>query len=70
MVITSIIKKVFKHICFTLITNTFKKFFNTIVQEELIIGLIKYHVEKTPSKNDDEFFNIAFGGTKFKITKQ
>ncbi|MGL5712803.1 MAG: hypothetical protein ACRCX2_07275 [Paraclostridium sp.] len=70
MIPTAFLKKIFKHICFTLITNIFKKFFTTVVQEELIIGLIKHYVESTKSKKDDDFFNIAFGDTKFKIKKQ
>lgn len=62
------IKKIFKHICFSLVTNIFKKHFNKTVQEELIISLIKQYVSSTPNKKDDEIFNIIFGNSKFKIT--
>ncbi|MGL5313771.1 MAG: hypothetical protein ACRCX2_19915 [Paraclostridium sp.] len=61
------IKGIFKHICFTLITNIFKKYFNTETQEELVIELVRNIIIATPNKKDDRAFNIAFGNSKFKI---
>lgn len=61
------IKGIFKHICLTLITNIFKKYFSTNTQEELLIELTRNFVLATPTKKDDRLFNIPFGETKFKI---
>lgn len=67
LMILKSIKGIFKHICFTLITNIFKKYFNTQTQEELLIELGRTIVMSTPNKKDDRAWNIVFGDSKFKI---
>lgn len=61
------IKRIFKHIFFTLVVNIFKKYFNTETQEELVIELVRNIIIATPNKKDDRAFNVAFGNSKFKI---